>query len=155
VNAKDDRGGASGLPHNQHDIFGVAPEHERRILLELRELLDATPETKAPSPGRGRSMFGEPAWYADKCAPLSRAVWRGQLTESESSFELAFWHSVMLAEMEREELWRAPRRGRASLRPRRRPLGRWRGWTCGECGGPVGPFTGICAPCHFRGWWWP
>ena len=27
--------------------------------------------------------------------------------------------------------------------------------TCDTCGGFVGPLTGICAACHFRGWWPP
>lgn len=26
---------------------------------------------------------------------------------------------------------------------------------CPDCGDPVGPVTGICARCHFSGWWWP
>jgi hypothetical protein len=25
---------------------------------------------------------------------------------------------------------------------------------CPDCGGLVGPATGMCAVCHFRGWWW-
>jgi hypothetical protein len=24
---------------------------------------------------------------------------------------------------------------------------------CPDCGGLVGPVTGMCAACHFRGWW--
>jgi hypothetical protein len=35
-----------------------------------------------------------PAWYKRKCDAMSKAVWRGQLTEREASFELEFWHKV-------------------------------------------------------------
>lgn len=26
---------------------------------------------------------------------------------------------------------------------------------CPNCGDLVGPVTGLCARCHFAGWWWP
>jgi hypothetical protein len=54
-------------------------------------------------------MFGTPAWYAEHCEALSRAVWRGQLTEAEASRELANWHWLLLIEMQRDKLWRRPR----------------------------------------------
>jgi hypothetical protein len=157
MNGNGDRGGASGLLRDQVELFGATPEHERRILLEAIRLLGATPVKKAPSHQEERTVFGEPAWYRERMAALSRAVWREQVTEREASLELGFQHRLMLAEMKRLKLWKRPRRGTGTLPPwlRRRPAERWRGWTCGECGGPLGPLTGMCAPCHFRGWWWP
>jgi hypothetical protein len=59
-----------------------------------------------------RSVFGTPAWYDELCERQQRAVWRGQMTEAESSFELRYWHWVLLIEMTRKRLWRRPRRKR-------------------------------------------
>jgi hypothetical protein len=85
---------------------------------------------------------------------LSRAVWLEELTDAEQTFDLEFWHAVLMLEMEHCRLWRKPRRGRAGGPFRHRAAGRFRGRRCADCGGLVGPFTGICAACHFKGWWW-
>ena len=54
-------------------------------------------------------MFGTPPWYDETCEAQQRAVWRGQLTEAEASFELRYWHRILLAQMQRRKLWRKPR----------------------------------------------
>jgi hypothetical protein len=54
-------------------------------------------------------MFGTPAWYGEACEAQQRAVWRDQLTEAEASFELRYWHRVLLAQMQQRKLWRRPR----------------------------------------------
>jgi hypothetical protein len=153
LSERNNRGGASGLLRDQKDIFGV---HEQRILHDAYVLLAATPVKKAPSLQGQRSSFGIPAWYERRCEQISRAVWRKQLSEREATALLAHEHGLMLAEMERDKRWRRPRGRTGALPPwlRRRAVARWRGWTCADCGGPVGVFTGICAPCHFKGWWW-
>jgi hypothetical protein len=58
-------------------------------------------------------MFGFPVWYDQTCEAQQRAVWRGQLTEAEASFELRYWHRILLAEMQQQKLWRK-RRGLVS-----------------------------------------
>jgi hypothetical protein len=107
--------------------------------------------TLVRSERKPRSMFGTPAWYEPHCDAVSRAVWLRQLTEAEATFQLAFWHRLLMLEMKRRNLWRKPRRSNGRGQ-RRRTLRRFRGRRCPSCGELVGAFTGICAPCHFEGW---
>jgi hypothetical protein len=139
--------------HDQNEIFDVVPDHERQLEAEIIRVFDARPGRTDPSPRTPRGMFGEPPWYPGKCDAISKAVWRGQLTDAEATAELEFWHAVLMLEMTRDKLWRKPRRGTGSSLRRGRPP-RYRGWTCSACGGPVGIYSGICASCHFDGWWW-
>jgi hypothetical protein len=135
---------------DQLEVFGGLSEHERQILAEAAELGELLPERTDGGARRPKSMFGLPGWYAETCDSLSRAVARGQLTALEANQELALWHGLLLAEMDRDKLWRWPKGGH---RRRRKVVFRYRRWRCSQCGGPVGAFTGICASCHFRGWW--
>jgi hypothetical protein len=136
----------------QYALFGIPSTHEQAILDEALEFGTLLQENQNRSPAR--SMFGTPAWYAERCEQMSRAVWRGQLTEREESALLEFEHGLVTSEMQRGRMWRKPRRGRSGGPLRRRAIPRFRGRRCSDCGGFVGPFTGICAPCHFEGWWW-
>lgn len=147
------RGGASGLLRDdeQYDVFGVPAGDEARFLVELEKLGTWKPASTDGGSDMPKSMFGTPTWYSDWCEALSRAVWRGQVTELEASRELEREHRLMVLEMVREKLWRRPRKSSGRRRPRKVRF-RWRGWTCADCDRQVGAFTGFCVGCHFAGW---
>jgi hypothetical protein len=159
------RGGAATLSHShdQYDIFVVGElfglaadkleDNEREFLAELAKIAVLLPEGHDGQDRRRRGRFGTPAWYEHKCEALSRAVWVGQLTEREATAELEFQHTLMLREMERDRLWRRPQPTTGRRRRPRRVAFRYRGYRCRSCGEQVGPFTGMCASCHFAGWW--
>jgi hypothetical protein len=153
---RNNRGRALGLSHGdeQYDVFGISTGHEAQVLAEVAQLTAIgvlRPESTERGARAKRSMFGTPAWYGDWCEAFSRAVARDQVTELESAAELERQHALMLIEMKVNSLWRRPRRG--GRRRRRRVSLRWRGWTCLDCDGEVGAFTGLCPSCHFAGWW--
>jgi hypothetical protein len=136
------------VPTSSTDVLSGLTENERDVLaaaLEIGTLVKPKPEP--------RGMFGTSSWYGEHCEAVARAVWHEQLTDAEAAFELEFWHRVLMLEMECGNLWRKPRRGNG-WRSRRPAVRCFRGRRCADCGEPVGPFTGICAPCHFKRWWW-
>jgi hypothetical protein len=136
----------------QYALFGLPSTHEQAILAEARAFGTLVQENQNRSPAR--SMFGTPAWYEERCAQISRACWREELTAREATALLDLEHGLVMSEMQHGRLWRKPRRGRGVSPFRRRLVGRFRGRRCPDCRRFVGPFTGICAPCHFEGWWW-
>ena len=131
------------------DLFNVLERPGGGSDLELFPALD--PRRRFPP--RGTSVFGTPDWYTYLCEAVSRAVWRGQITEAEANWRIDVWHRLMLAEMDRDGLWRRFKRTSGRRRPRQVAFP-YIGQRCTGCGEPLGPFTGICAACHFRGWWW-
>jgi hypothetical protein len=133
--------GLPGSLASRADRGGLPKEPNERAWVEgLYALLGARELAQPPS------MFGEPAWYRERCEAVSRAVWRDEVTASEASQLLVFGHALLYLEMAQRKLWKRPRRGSGRRRPKR-VLFRFRRARCERCSGRLQPFSGWCVAC--------